>query len=61
MQNEPTINELLEQLDKEIAWFYSDEFRLEEARERFLAVKKLAEQAEERLLNMKNEIEVLGE
>ncbi len=61
MQNEPTINELLEQLDKEMAWFYSDEFRLEEARERFLAVKKLAEQAEERLLNMKNEIEVLGE
>lgn len=61
MQNEPTINELLEQLDKEMAWFYSDEFRLEEARERFLAVKKLAEQAEERLLNMKNEIEVLGD
>ena len=61
MQNEPTINELLEQLDKEMAWFYSDEFRLEEARERFLAVKKLAEQAEERLLNMKNEIEMLGE
>ena len=52
MQNEPTINELLEQLDKEMAWFHSDEFRLEEARERFLAVKKLAEQAEERLLNM---------
>lgn len=61
MQNEPTINGLLEQLDKEMAWFYSDEFRLEEARERFLAVKKLAEQAEERLLNMKNEIEVLGD
>ena len=56
MQNEPTINELLEQLDKEMAWFNSDEFQLEEARERFLAVKKLAE-----LLNIKNEIEVLGE
>lgn len=61
MQNEPTINELLEQLDKEMAWFHSDEFLLEEARERFLAVKKLAEQAEEQLLNIKNEIEVLGE
>lgn len=61
MQNEPTINELLEQLDKEMAWFHGDEFRLEEARERFLAVKKLAEQAEEQLLNIKNEIEVLGE
>ena len=59
MQNEPTINELLEQLDKEMAWFHSDEFQLEE--ERFLAVKKLAEQAEEQLLNIKNEIEVLGE
>ena len=44
-----------------MAWFHSDEFRLEEARERFLAVKKLAEQAEERLLNMKNEIELLSE
>lgn len=61
MQNEPTINELLEQLDKEMAWFHSDEFRLEKARERFLAVKKVAEQAEERLLNMKNEIELLSE
>ena len=61
MQNEPTINQLLEQLDKEMAWFHSDEFQLEEARERFLAVKKLAEQAEEQLLNIKNEIEVLGE
>lgn len=61
MQNEPTINELLEQLDKEMAWFHSDEFQLEEARERFLAVKKLAGQAEEQLLNIKNEIEVLGE
>lgn len=61
MQHEATINELLEQLDKEMAWFHSDEFRLEEARERFLAVKKLAGQAEEQLLNIKNEIEVLGE
>ena len=55
-----TIDELLAALDQEIAWFHGEEFQLEQARERFLKVKGLAEEAEQQLLAMKNEIEVLS-
>lgn len=55
-----TIDELLAELDQEMAWFHGEEFQLEQARERFLKVKSLAEEAERQLLEMKNEIEVLG-
>ena len=55
-----TIDELLSALDQEMAWFHGEEFQLEQARERFLKVKDLAEEAERQLLEMKNEIEVLS-
>ena len=59
MKNDRTIDELLAALDKEVAWFHGEDFQLEQARQRFLAVKELAEQAEKQLLEMKNEIELL--
>lgn len=61
MKSERTIKELLAQLDQEMAWFHGDSFQLEEARERFLRLKKLAEQAEQQLLSMKHDIELLSE
>lgn len=61
MTSEQTIDELLAQLDQEMAWFHGESFRLEEARERFLRVKTLAEQAEQQLLSMKHDIELLSE
>ncbi len=59
-EEKKTIDELLAALDQEMAWFHGEEFQLEQARERFLKVKDLAEEAERQLLEMKNEVEVLG-
>lgn len=61
MNNEQTIDELLKQLDQEMEWFNGDSFRLEEARKRFLRIKEIADQAEQQLLSMKNDIKILSE
>ena len=42
-----------------MAWFHGDDFRLEEAKERFAELKKLAERAETALEMMQHDIEVL--
>lgn len=42
-----------------VAWFESDEFVLEEATERFEAAKRLADEIDENLATLKNEIVVL--
>lgn len=60
MKDDLTINQMMAQLDQQIAWFNSEEFQLEEAKERFLALSKLAKEIEHRLRDMKNEIEVLA-
>ena len=52
----PSIDKLLDELDQKISWFHSDDFRLEEAKDRFDEVQKLSTKAEEALENMKNEI-----
>ena len=60
MKNEQSIDKLLDELDQKISWFHSDDFRLEEAKDRFDEVQKLSAKAEEALENMKNEINVIG-
>lgn len=60
MKDDLTINQMMAQLDQQIAWFNSEEFQLEEAKERFLALSELAKEIEHRLRDMKNEIEVLA-
>ena len=61
MNNEMTIEDMLQELHEKIAWFHSDEFTLEDAARRFAEVQKLAAQIEERLLKMKNEVEMVAE
>lgn len=61
MKNEMTIKQLLESIDEKLAWFHSDEFSLDEAKERFREIEGLARQVEVRLIAMRNEIEVLGQ
>lgn len=61
MKNDMTIEQLLEAIDAEMAWFHSDDFKIQEASERFRKVKGLSERAEKILNDMKHEIEVLGE
>ena len=61
MKNDMTIEEMMAELNAQMAWFHSDDFKLEEAKERFVRARQLANDIETVLAKMKNEIEVLGE
>ncbi|MBQ9017797.1 exodeoxyribonuclease VII small subunit [Candidatus Saccharibacteria bacterium] len=55
------ISEKIAELDRLSEWFYSDDFRLEEATAKYKEAMKLAKEIESDLAEMKNEIEVLAE
>ncbi len=55
------INEKIEELNSKVEWFYGDEFKLEEASEKYKEATKLAKEIEEDLKNLKNEIKVIEE
>ena len=54
------LNQKIAKLDGEVEWFYSDEFKLEDATSRYKDAVKLAKDIEKDLQNLKNEIEVLS-
>lgn len=56
-----TLNQKIESLDKEVEWFYSDDFKIDEAVEKYKKVAGLAKEIERGLEELKNEIEVLKE
>lgn len=56
-----TITEKIKELDEATSWFYSDEFKLDEATERYKAAAKLAKEIETDLVELKNKIEVIEE
>ena len=58
---EKSLNQKLKDLDKQAEWFYSDDFKLEKAAEKYREALKLSEEIEKDLKNLKNEIEVLSE
>lgn len=60
-ENKQTLNEQIAELDKQVEWFYSDEFKLEEATAKYKEAVKLAKKIEGELESLKNEIEVLAE
>ena len=60
-EKKKSLNEQIEELDAQVEWFYSDDFKLEEATEKYRAAVKLAREIEENLKNLQNEIEVLTE
>lgn len=39
MKNDVSIEKILQELDEKMAWFHGDDFRLEEAKERFAELK----------------------
>lgn len=55
------LNEKIATLDERVEWFYSDEFQLDEAVDKYKSAITLAKEIEEDLLELKNEIEVLTE
>ena len=55
------LNQKIEKLDGEVEWFYSDDFKLEEATVKYKEAVVLAKEIEKDLEVLKNEIEVLAE
>lgn len=60
-KQEKSLNDKIAELDKKVEWFYSDEFKLEDAVENYKDAAKLAKEIEKDLTELKNEIEVLAE
>ena len=57
---EKSLNQKIEELDGKVEWFYSDEFKLEEAVGKYKDAAQLAREIEKDLDELKNEIEVLS-
>ncbi len=60
-ENKLSLNQKIEQLDSQVEWFYSDEFKLDEATDKYKQAVTLAKEIEKDLAELKNEIEVLSE
>ena len=54
-----TISDKISELKTGVEWFYSDDFKLEEASEKYKALTSLAKEIEGDLDSLKNEIEVI--
>lgn len=61
MSEKETINQKIERLNKDVEWFYGEDFNLEKASENYKESIKLVKEIEKDLNNLKNEIEVLSE
>ena len=55
------INDKIEELKAGVDWFYSDDFNLDEASERYKSLIKLAKEINLDLEGLKNEINVISE
>ena len=61
MEEKKSLNEKISDLDAQVEWFYSDDFKLDEAVDKYKEAVKLAKEIENDLTKLKNEIEVLSE
>ena len=61
MNKELSLNQKIEKLDAEVEWFYSDEFKLEDAVQKYKGAAELANSIKDDLEKLKNEIQVLSE
>ena len=59
--NEKTIEQMMAELNERIAWFQSEEFNLDEARQRFVEARQLARDITAALDGMQHDITVLSE
>lgn len=60
-QKTENISEKIDRLKTGVDWFYSDDFELDEASEKYKGLTKLAKEIEADLQNLKNEIKVIEE
>ena len=56
-----TISDKISELKTGVEWFYSDDFKLEDASEKYKALTTLAKEIEGDLDNLKNEIKIIEE
>lgn len=61
MTENKTLNQKIDDLNGRIEWFYSDDFKLEDASGKYKEVVGLAKEIDKDLDELKNEIEVLSE
>lgn len=61
MSESKTLNQKFDELEKDKEWFYSDEFNLDEAVDKYKSATELAKELQKDLNELKNEIEVLSE
>ena len=59
--NEKTIEQMMVELNERIAWFQSEDFNLDEAKQRFVEARQLAKDIMAALDGMQHEITVLSE
>ena len=59
--NEKTIEQMMAELNERIAWFQSEEFNLDEAKQRFTEARQLAKDITAALDDMQHDITVLSE
>lgn len=60
-ESRKSLSQKINELDAQVEWFHSDEFKLEDAVEKYRVAVKLAKEIEQDLNSLKNEIEVLSE
>ena len=60
-ESRKSLSQKINELDAQVEWFHSDEFKLENAVEKYKVAVKLAKEIEQDLDSLKNEIEVLSE
>jgi len=61
MSETKTLNQKIDDLNGQIEWFYSDDFKLEEATGKYKKTVDLAKEIDKDLDELKNEIEVLAQ
>ena len=61
MNNDMTIEQMMAELNKRIAWFQGDDFNLDEAKQRFIEARELSKKITATLEDMRHDIEVLSE
>ena len=61
MTENKSITQKIDELTKSTDWFYSDDFKLEEATRKYREAVQLAKEIEKDLDELKNEITVLAE
>lgn len=61
MSEAKTLNQKIDDLNGQIEWFYSDDFKLEEATGKYKKTVELAKEIDTDLDELKNEIEVLAQ